>query len=280
MTSLNTTFTKEDGTEVVIPFNGTQSNVQEEEEAMETDLPEEEEQEEQPQPPIPTGTIARRRPVTETDGGMSRIEALALKLSSDAIADFWKRALHSEEFELRRCSNGQILSQGRCSTPANGNPNMDGGALNEELQKAMKDLNVARIENEKLHDNYSALFASFNELRKASTDLRAEYETAREKLKMAAAECEDWQTKFLNVKDNANAELERASLEYDQLVRTHDENTKGLRVRVKKMELDLMSSRDENRVLSTRVQELSAICDQLLNDADVCDGMSVVSTDA
>lgn len=275
--SLNTTFTKDDGTEVVIPFNGTQNNDQGEES---TELTQPDELEAPETIPRHQGTIARRR-APEEESGKTRAEKLILKSSSTIFSEFLDNLLHSDEFEVRRCSNGQVLSQGRCNTPAAvTNGFADNGALNEELQKALKDRDVARAENEKLHANYSALFAAFNQTRDAANDIRMEYEDAREKLKMAATECEEWQAKFLNVKDNANAELERASVEYDHLVRTHDENTKGLRVRVRKMELDLASSKEENRVLTNRVQELSTICDQLLNDVDISDAMSVVSTDA
>lgn len=69
-------------------------------------------------------------------------------------------------------------------------------------------------------------------------------------------------------------------MEYDDLLRSHDENTKGLRLRVKRQEIELSSKNDEIKVLTNRVSELSQICDQLLNDVDVSDGMSVISTDA
>lgn len=108
------------------------------------------------------------------------------------------------EFEVRRTANGQVVSQGRCNGPAAG-----GGIASEEYQKAIKERDQARNEADRLHANYATLFASFNTVREAANELRGEYEDVAEKLKMAAAEVDEWQAKFLAVKENANAELNR-----------------------------------------------------------------------
>lgn len=209
--SLNTTFTKEDGTEVVIPFNGSQNGHPENEE------PEVEEAAE------PSSSV-------ETLCGATRGDIIVMKHTTKALTELIERLLHSDgeklwkiakrdfkrnktilisEFEVRRCSNGQIISQGRCNGTTPGNGIGGGGASSEELEKALKDRDAARAEADKLHANYATLFASFNTVREAANDIRGEYEDARDKLKLAAAEVDEWQAKFLAVKDNANSELER-----------------------------------------------------------------------
>ncbi|CAI2335206.1 unnamed protein product [Caenorhabditis sp. 36 PRJEB53466] len=191
---LNSTFTKEEREEVVIPLNG--------------DVHEQHEEHPQSQQLEPTDI--------EPDQlcGCTRAEIIVMKHAIKHYNDIIKRLLHSDEFEVRRCANGQVVSQGRCT-----GPNAGGGVPTEELQKALKERDHARAEADKLHANYATLFASFTSIREAANDIRGEYDDAADKLKLAAAEVEEWQNKFQAIKENANAELERASIEYDDLAR-------------------------------------------------------------
>ncbi|CAO4364652.1 unnamed protein product [Caenorhabditis nigoni] len=262
---MNSTFTREDENDATV-------DIKEETEVF-SDAPQTIER-----PARPAAAQEAREP--ETLLGYTRAEIIVLKHTSKLLTEQVGRLLYSNEFEVRRCANGEVISQGRCQTPVNGALNGATGASSEELQKALKDRDLARAEAEKLHANYATLFASYNQVREVANDIRNEYEDARDKLKMAVAEVDEWQNKFLAVKDNANAELERASIEYDELVSNHENNMKGLRLRVKRHDIEIASKDEEIRVLKKRVEELSSICDQLIEDVDLSDQMSQVSMDA
>ncbi|KAF1763915.1 hypothetical protein GCK72_003861 [Caenorhabditis remanei] len=195
------------------------------------------------------------------------------------LTETMERLLYSNEFEVRRCATGEIVSQGRCHVNGAMNGN-GGGASDEEVQKLLKERDAARSEAEKLHANYATLYAAYNQVREAANDIRTEFEDAREKLKLATAEIDEWQVKFMSIKENATNELERASREYEDLVQNHEENVKGLRLRAKRHAIELSSKNEEIDVLKKRVEELSAICDQLIEDVDLSDQMSAVSMDA
>ncbi|CAI5450097.1 unnamed protein product [Caenorhabditis angaria] len=203
--------------------------------------------------------------------GCSLMDVVILKHTNKKYMEINKRLFDSDEFEVRRCSDGQVISYGRCSnfglpgsTPSNSIPD-------EEYQRIVKERDQARQEAEKSHENYNVLFSSYTAVREAANDIREGYQEAAEKLKMAAGEVEEWKTKYEIVKQNANLELERASLEYEDLVRNHEENTKGLRLKVKRAEIEMKSRDDEIHILKSRIEELTRICDQLMNDVDVTD---------
>ncbi|EFP09004.1 CRE-TAC-1 protein [Caenorhabditis remanei] len=211
--------------------------------------------------------------------GFSRAEIIVMKHTVKYLTETMERLLYSNEFEVRRCATGEIVSQGRCHVNGAMNGN-GGGASDEEVQKLLKERDAARSEAEKLHANYATLYAAYNQVREAANDIRTEFEDAREKLKLATAEIDEWQVKFMSIKENATNELERASREYEDLVQNHEENVKGLRLRAKRHAIELSSKNEEIDVLKKRVEELSAICDQLIEDVDLSDQMSAVSMDA
>lgn len=270
---MNTTFNKEDDEQAMAA-----DDIQPYEDAPEELEPSGASETSQSHPPANT-TFTRGK--EETLLGFNRCEIIAMKHSSKLLAEQLGRLLFSPEFEVRRCATGEIISEGRCSHPINGQANGVGGrATNEEMEQLIRERDAARAEAEKLHTNYVTLYDTYNQVKSAANDIRSEYESARDKLKMAANECEEWSMKFMAIKQNATDELQRASIEYEDLVKKHIEDTKGLQLRVQRQVIEMRGKDEEVESLKKRNAELSSICDQLMEDVELSDRMSMVSMDA
>ncbi|CAB3402188.1 unnamed protein product [Caenorhabditis bovis] len=97
----------------------------------------------------------------------------------------------------------------------------------EELERANRERDQARQELNVMHENYSAIFNSYNIARQTANDIRTAYDDVSNKLKIALSEIDEWKTKYIHIEENARAELERASREYDELIRSNENNTKS-----------------------------------------------------
>ncbi|CAB3409214.1 unnamed protein product [Caenorhabditis bovis] len=204
-----------------------------------------------------------------------------LKHLSTIQSNLLSKLLESDDYEVRRIRDNKIISKGRLSGFGLNNGGANGAMVDsEELQRALRERDQARIEAEKIHENYANLYNSYNIVRESANDIRSAYDDVSSKLKAAVAEIEEWQGKYAHVRENAQAELERASREYDELVRSHEDNTKNLRLLVKKQEIEMSGKNEELELLKKGNRELRQIIDQLMPDVDVSDAESSMSTSA
>ncbi|CAD6193953.1 unnamed protein product [Caenorhabditis auriculariae] len=201
--------------------------------------------------------------------GANATDVIILKHAAKEATDALKSLMWSGEYTVISNQKNKVISKGRVADCLQNNFNRN--MIDKDLEMLTKERDQLRLDVNRHIENHAKAYEAFMTTRNSLKETHEEYAEASRKLKMAAAEIEEWEAKYYAVKQNASEELERASREYDELVRANEENTLSLRIKVRKYDIDLKSRNDEIALLRNRTSELAAIIEQLMEQVEGSD---------
>ncbi|KFD49955.1 hypothetical protein M513_09169 [Trichuris suis] len=127
--------------------------------------------------------------------------------------------------------------------------------------QAVEDLQAAENVIAELLKRFDKLRSTVSDLKKNEVTLKASVEDLSERLAKSEA-------RFRQLRDNAEDKVAKLKIEMDRMAKSRDADMVGIRAQVKKYEVLTSSLEKECEQKAKQIQELSSICDELIQKAD------------
>ncbi|KFD62711.1 hypothetical protein M514_09169 [Trichuris suis] len=131
----------------------------------------------------------------------------------------------------------------------------------KERDNAVEDLQAAENVIAELLKRFDKLRSTVSDLKKNEVTLKASVEDLSERLAKSEA-------RFRQLRDNAEDKVAKLKIEMDRMAKSRDADMVGIRAQVKKYEVLTSSLEKECEQKAKQIQELSSICDELIQKAD------------
>ncbi|CDW59133.1 Transforming acidic coiled-coil-containing protei n 3 [Trichuris trichiura] len=131
----------------------------------------------------------------------------------------------------------------------------------KERDNAIDDLQAAENVIAELLKRFDKLRSTVSDLKKNEVTLKASAEDLSERLAKSEA-------RFRQLRDNAEDKVTKLKIEMDRMAKSRDADMVGIRAQVKKYEVLTSSLEKECEQKAKQIQELSSICDELIQKAD------------
>ncbi|KAH7731860.1 cytochrome c oxidase subunit 2 [Aphelenchoides avenae] len=163
-------------------------------------------------------------------------------------------------------------------TAINGGP--DRALSPENLAEITKERDSLREEMKEQENSYFDLLKRFEKLRETCTTLKANEENLKKAAEEGARMYGELMAKYAHLTSHANEQLESASAEIDRMQREFEENTVGLRLKLKQKEVLVNSLQSKVTILENENVELRTISEDILRNVDCGDSHSEGGSEA
>ncbi|CAI4231427.1 unnamed protein product [Auanema sp. JU1783] len=141
-------------------------------------------------------------------------------------------------------------------------------------RKLRLDLESAAVELDNLHQEYSKLYENFGKSRNLLHLQKKEYVQLETVLNEERQKYKQLMEKFVRLREDATRKLEHASQEIVSCENKHEENTKGLRLKVKAFELEIKNLRETVELKRKENDDLQRMLRSIVTDLEVNSDLS------
>ncbi|KAL7075606.1 hypothetical protein ACQ4LE_005032 [Meloidogyne hapla] len=229
--------------------------------------------------------LAENKPPPDNEElALCKIKLKSAQSVISRMEDF-NKLLKSKSQLLARLNNPNSLFNGQTSaddagTPRNGYPLSPG-----QVDDLTRERNSLREDIATLESNYADLFKRYEKMRENCVLLKNSEEELKNTLVEEAAKYERLLGKFKELRDTADAQLNQANLEIQRIIKQHEENTLGLRCRLKMNETQIQTLNLTIQGKDTQISELNKMVEELMEKNGIAgdgedpeDGASMIFT--
>ncbi|PAV90384.1 hypothetical protein WR25_06538 [Diploscapter pachys] len=143
------------------------------------------------------------------------------------------------------------------------------GPIGNDVKKLAEEKEMLRRELDDLHEDYTKVYDTNSRLRKNLAQKDEDVNMLNERCKMIHNERLKMKEKYERLRDNASKELTRASQEYENLKKKQEEDTVGLRLKVKTLQMSSDALTHELDIKKKEITDLRHIIDELMSNVEV-----------
>ncbi|CAK5041563.1 unnamed protein product [Meloidogyne enterolobii] len=230
--------------------------------------------------------LSQSKPPDNEELALSKIKLKSGQAMISRIENF-NKILKSKGQLLARLSNSNSFFNGQNSvddagagTPRNGYPLSPG-----QVDDLTRERNSLREDVATLESNYADLFKRYEKMRENCVLLKNSEEELKNAQVEEATKYENLLGKYKELRDTADFQLNQANLEIQRIIKQHEENTLGLRCRLKMNETQIQTLNLTIQGKDKQIDELNKMVEELMEKNGIAgdgddpeDGESMIFT--
>ncbi|KAM3717458.1 Transforming acidic coiled-coil-containing protein [Dirofilaria immitis] len=180
-----------------------------------------------------------------------------------AMAEYEKLVQEFVEELKKKNSDGESKSVGRPGPERNWSP--------DDVTQLLKERDQLAEEVNSLETSYSELFRRYEKLRQTSVEIKRNEESVKSASEEVARRYSVLAEKFEMLRRNAEEQLDLANNEIDRLIKQHEADTLGLRLKVKHQESKINSLTMSLEARQKELESMTAIFEEVITKAEAND---------